>query len=319
MKLVSIILPCYNHEAFIDDCMNSLCEQTYPNIELLITDDCSPDNSFAVLQGWQERLEQRFSRVVIRRNPENQGVVKTLNSMLQECRGDYIKSMATDDMLLPGAIADLVAYAEQTDGDIVFSNACRFDEELHYPITDIEKLEKVYATPPVQGENLTGALVERNFICAPAVLIPRRTVEKYGVFDPAYIMEDFEYWLRISVSGKFSYLDKITVLYRANRNSLSHFTTDPAQQRRHRTFFVQVLQIFTQYEKYASAAQKTVFFNNELSTTIGLGDQELAKDIVVQMRTRGLQVLPWNRFRLFLLKANVYLWLKKCKRLLKGN
>ncbi len=319
MELVSIILPCYNHEKYISDCLNSLCRQTYPDIEILITDDCSRDDSFSVLESWKDRLEQRFCRVRIRKNRENQGVVKTLNSMLQDCRGDYIKVLATDDMLLPDAIEKLVAFARQTDSDIVFSNAYRFPEDLHDPITDFERLEKIYTAPPVWGENLTGALLERNFICAPGVLMPRRTVEKFGLYDPAYIMEDFEYWLRVSVSGKFRYMDSFTVLYRANQNSLSHFTLDPAQLRRHRVFYEQTLAIFTRYEQYADHDQKTAFFNRELGTTIGLGDKALAGEILGHMRNRGLPVSLWNRFRVLLLQANVYLWLKKCKHLLKGN
>lgn len=319
MKLVSIILPCYNHEHYISDCMNSLCDQTYENIELLITDDCSRDDSFSVLQSWQSRLEQRFCRVVISRNPENQGVVRTLNGMLENCRGDYIKVLATDDMLLPEAIEKMVAFAQQTDSDVVFTNAYRFPEELHYPISDYAQLEKVYTAPPSWPENMTGALLERNFICAPAVLMPRRTIEKFGLYDPAYIMEDFEYWLRVSVGGKFAYLDSLTVLYRANRNSLSHFTLDPAQQRRHRTFFEQELDIFTKYEHHADKEQKTSFFNWELGITIGLGDKALAGEILANMRKRGLPVSLWNRLRHLLLKANVYILLKKCKHLLKGN
>lgn len=317
MKLVSLILPCYNHEKYISDCLNSLCAQTYQNIEILITDDCSRDDSFSVLQSWQQQLEQRFCRVSIRKNEENQGVVKTLNSMLADCKGDYIKVLATDDMLLPDAIEKMVSFAEQEDCDIAFTNAYHFDESLHYPITTPSCLEKHYPTPPEWGTNLTGTLLARNFICAPAVIMPRRTIEKFGLYDPAYIMEDFEYWLRVSISGKFRYLDECTVLYRMNHNSLSHFSLDAAHIRRHRTFFTQTLAIFSKYEQHATPEQKATFFNRELGTTIGLGDKALCKEILANMKKRAIPVSLWNRFRVLLVQANVYLWLKKCKHLLK--
>lgn len=317
MKLVSLILPCYNHEKYISDCLYSLCDQTYENIEILITDDCSRDGSFGILQSWQQRLEQRFCRVSIRKNPENRGVVKTLNSMLEDCRGEFIKVLATDDMLLPDAIEKMVACAEREDSDIVFTNVYRFDEALHYPISQPETLEKHYTSPPQWEDDLTGALLARNFICAPGVLMPRRTVELFGMYDPAYIMEDFEYWLRVSISGKFSYLDECSALYRTNHNSLSHFSVDAAHIRRHRVFFEQTLAIFSKYEEHANLQQKSVFFNRELSTTIGLGDKTLCREILAAMKQRGLPVSVWNRLRVLLVETNVYLLLKKCKHLIK--
>ena len=58
--LVSIIIPCYNHENFLDDCLNSILAQTYQNIELLICDDCSPDNSYEKILSYKEELEKRI-------------------------------------------------------------------------------------------------------------------------------------------------------------------------------------------------------------------------------------------------------------------
>ena len=245
------------------------------------------------------------------------GVVKTLNSMLTQCRGDYIKILATDDMLLPDAIANMVKFAEETKCDIGVCNVYRFDEALHYPVTELHTLEKHYTTPPQLGGNLTGALLARSFICAPGVIIPRRTFEKYGLFDPAYIMEDFEYWLRVSVDGIFCYLDQCVALYRVNHNSLSHFSLDEAQLRKHKLFFEQTLAIFSKYEQHASQEQKAEFFNHELGTTIGLGDKTLTKEILSSMKARHISISLWNRIRAVLLQMDVYVFLKKCKHLLK--
>ena len=57
MDLVSILVPCYNHERFVADCLRSLCEQTYQNIELILTDDCSKDNSFEIIKTFEEELK----------------------------------------------------------------------------------------------------------------------------------------------------------------------------------------------------------------------------------------------------------------------
>ena len=60
--LVSILMPCYNHENFLPDCLDSILGQTYENIELLICDDCSPDGSWTVIESYEARLRQRFAR-----------------------------------------------------------------------------------------------------------------------------------------------------------------------------------------------------------------------------------------------------------------
>ena len=132
--LVSIIIPCYNHEAFLDDCLGSILAQTYPNIELLICDDCSPDNSYEKIMSYREELEKRFNNVIILKNEINCGVTKNVNRMLKLAKGEFVKTLASDDCMAPDAISEMVHFLiENSQIDVVVSNGIKVSEEQRYP------------------------------------------------------------------------------------------------------------------------------------------------------------------------------------------
>ena len=221
--LVSIIMPCYNHEKYVKNSLLSVIDQTYKNIELILLDDCSTDNSYTIVKGMENELHNRFRNVIIEKNSINLGVTKTLNKMIHFSKGVYIKALATDDMLLPNAISDLVEFAQNNKADIYFSDMYELMVDIDYPevLKKYEDYSTFYKEKPSYGYGLTQELLQKSFISAPTTLIPRSTYEKYGLFDESLYIEDWEYWLRVSEAGNFAYLDKCTVLYRMSNISLS--------------------------------------------------------------------------------------------------
>ena len=133
MPLVSVIIPCYNHQNYIESCLLSIMKQTYFAIELIIIDDCSKDSSVNIMKKNLEQLQQRFERVEIREHKVNKGLTKTLNEGLNLSRGNYIKVLASDDMLHPKCIELLVATMEQNKAyDMLFSNGQYISETCSY-------------------------------------------------------------------------------------------------------------------------------------------------------------------------------------------
>lgn len=308
--LVSIIVSCYNHEAYIDDCLRSLVEQTYDNIELLICDDKSPDNSYEKIVSWKERLEERFVRVVMYQNERNIGATRSCNKLMRQCKGDYVKDMASDDILVRDGIEKLVDYAEKTGCDIVFGNAAIIPEDAHYPLKGLNEYPVYYEAPPASGRNLTKRLCERSFICAPAVLIPRKTIDKHGFYDDTYSFEDWEYWLRVSIEGSIEYIDELVVMYRIGQNSLSHYKTDKQSLLRHRHFYEEKEKILNKYIEYSDDEILAGFYNKELDETIALYDKELAKRITSTMNILKLKLTKENRIKLIGLKTGIYKFLR---------
>ena len=102
-ELISVIIPAYNHERYIEECVRSIMAQTYQNLELIVIDDGSTDGTFKKLQALKPECEKRFIRVVME-TQKNQGRCITDNKMIDLAQGKYLYLIASDDMAKPRAI-----------------------------------------------------------------------------------------------------------------------------------------------------------------------------------------------------------------------
>ena len=110
--LVSIVIPCYNHENYIEDSIQSIVNQTYQHIELIIIDDGSRDQSVEKIRAMLSACEQRFEHVYFNTRP-NKGLCATLNEALALCKGKYVSLIASDDIMLMHKTQLQVHYLEQ--------------------------------------------------------------------------------------------------------------------------------------------------------------------------------------------------------------
>lgn len=109
--LVSVVIPCYNHERYVKDCIQSVIDQTYQNIELIIIDDGSKDNSVAKIQKMVDKCKDRFIRFEFI-NRENKGLTKSLNEALALIKGVYYIVIASDDLMVIDRISNQVDILE---------------------------------------------------------------------------------------------------------------------------------------------------------------------------------------------------------------
>ena len=94
-KRVSIIIPCYNQEQYVAEAIESALNQTYPNVEIVVVNDASNDNSSKVIKGYANK----YSNIIFLDEEENKGVVKSRNLAISKCRGDYILPVDADDKI----------------------------------------------------------------------------------------------------------------------------------------------------------------------------------------------------------------------------
>lgn len=313
-ELVSIIIPCYNHERYIDSCLESLVCQSYRNIELLVCDDCSPDGSYDKLLNWRAVLEKRFPYVDIVRNETNQGVCRTLNRLLSMSHGRFVKALASDDMLMPDAVADFVAFAETHDFDLLFSNALIIGEGERYPIADNASRKSYYTEVPAHGRNLTSKLYLGNYILGASIFFRKETFEKYGNFDDNYSYEDWEYCLRVSVEGNIAYMDKATVYYRVLEGSLSHYATNDEGRRRFRKFYAEEKRLFSQYCPSPSKKEVETFYERNLCSAISVKDTSLVKEMIATMRVEHVNLSMRILVKMIAQKLNLRNPIKSIKR-----
>jgi len=112
MPLISVIIPTYNHENYVQETINSIINQTYQNIELVIIDDGSTDSTWQKIQEMKIECEKRFSKIYFE-TKTNEGIALTLNKLLAQTTGDYIYLIASDDLAKPNAIEKQVEFLEK--------------------------------------------------------------------------------------------------------------------------------------------------------------------------------------------------------------
>lgn len=263
-KLFSILVICYNHEKYIDDAIKSVLEQTYDNIELIICDDYSKDNSWKIIQTYLPELNRKFSRVVAFQNTENLGLIKSLNKMILESKGEIIFNLSGDDMMLKDYAWDVINTSMKYPNASVFASDGFFvEEESKYSDIDITKLTSFYIEKPdLCKETLFERMYWSNRLYATGVSLKRELFNKFGFYDANIFIEDWEYWLRISLTGEteFVYIDKKNVLYRKNPNSVSSTEKNEEFIERRLSFLNESEKIL---EKYATNVEISIYANRK--------------------------------------------------------
>ncbi len=202
--LVSIIIPAYNRARYLPETINSVLNQKYPNIETIVLDDGSTDNTREVLSKYEDKLYYETHK--------NMGETKTVNKGLKMAKGEYFCVVNSDDPLLPGALIKLVlALIKEPDALVAYPDWVEIDEKSN-------RL-KEFILPDY---NLYDMLKNFCVSIGPGVLIRRKTIEKIGYRDNKYsYVGDLEYWFRVALHGKMIHIPEILATHRVHKESAS--------------------------------------------------------------------------------------------------
>ena len=229
--LISVIIPAYNHEKYVQETIQSIINQTYQNIELIIIDDGSKDSTWQKIQEMKQACENRFSRVVFKTR-ENQGSCKTLNQLISITKGEYLYIIASDDIAKTDAIEKEYNFLSKNpeyalcvgNNEIIDFNSkvCYWDKErsIVYDKNKAKYLTFVDFLQHCAKFNFCSEKFGRyeqiyigNHI-PNGYLIRKSIFDKIGLFTPEAPLEDFWLHLQISKYAKMKYLDEILFSYR---------------------------------------------------------------------------------------------------------
>lgn len=309
-KLVSILVPAYNHENYIIDCLESVKKQTYTDIELIILDDFSSDYTYFLAQRWCVDNSNYFLNCEVYQNTENCGVARNCNILLGKAKGYYIKFIASDDMLMPNAISDMVAFFEDnTDYDFIFSNGYHVLNCSTYPISKECISTVLYKKIPPHGKGIFDELYKKDYIAAPTVMLKRTTFDRYGLYSEGYVFEDWEYWLRVAVDGNIGYLKKKTVAYRDAPVSLSRFTNDKQGRQRFEKFIGEQKRLLENYSKYTEVTMRQ-FWDDSIGLAMRIHHDDFIKKVLDSSEV-GYKPSVIRRLKLLVYKTKIYdFWVK---------
>lgn len=212
---VSVICLCYNHARFVKEAIQSVRNQTYANVELIIVDDASTDNSVEVIR----ESVQSFADVKFLSLEQNVGNCKAFNQGLRVALGDFIIDLAADDVLLPTRIEKGVQKLVHAGKDfgLNFSDAEWINESGQHLYNHSDR----FPHEQVPQGDVYRELISRYFICAPSVMFTRELITTLNGYDESLTYEDFDLWIRGSRQYKFGYTSEVLVKKRVVKNSKS--------------------------------------------------------------------------------------------------
>ena len=214
MPLVSVIMPCFNHARFLPAAIESVLAQSHAELELIVTDDCSRDDSWTVMQEYA----RRDTRVRLVRHAANGGLPKSRNDAMAVSRGEFLAFCDSDDVWNPDKLAvQLALLAQHPDCDMTYCDTDIIDE--HGRPTGRTFSER-FPLPDEFSGLLFESLVLRNFINVQSAMIRRRCLETTSGFDEDLgVLEDWWFWIQLSRRHRFLYTSDRLARYRVHSGS----------------------------------------------------------------------------------------------------
>ena len=199
--LVSIIMPNYNSEKYIEATLNSVLAQTYTNWELLFVDDCSSDNSVDLVKKYND------ARIKIMSTGTNGGAATARNIAIKEARGKWIAFLDSDDLWFPEKLSSQLKFM--------------YDNDYGFSFTNYEDGEKIVTGPKSIG---VYKMYQTNWIGCLTVMYDR---EKVGLIqiEPIRKRNDYALWLKVIKKEKCHHLDMTLASYNRHENSISSIST----------------------------------------------------------------------------------------------
>ncbi len=212
--LVTVGVALYNHEAYIEQCLQSIITQTYSNIELIVIDDGSTDNSYQVAKNYVDSIEKPFK--ITLKTQENRGMCNTLNEIAKNAKGKYISFIGSDDYWMASKIEDQVEFLEKHPNlALVHSNSIKVNAQGD----EIKKID--YSKKINQGSVYKALIQRKGGINTPSHLYRTKVYEEIGYYDPSFSFEDTDFWLRLSRQYKIGFINKFHTYYRWHGKNLS--------------------------------------------------------------------------------------------------
>jgi glycosyltransferase involved in cell wall biosynthesis len=237
--LVSVVMPSFNHAAFVAEAMRSVFDQSYRDVEFLVLDDCSTDQTFAVIRDVADvkQFRRRFRRLEISRNQQNQGAHHSLNLGLAAARGEFVTFINSDDCYEPERLQLLTSRSHQADEPFLAFSALRLIDALgrrvrRHELKDVLELgpNRLRAALP----SLSFAFLRYQLAGSTGNIFLNRTLAtEIGGFCALKYCHDWEFMLRAITVVEPCYVPETAYRYRihgANAfSNLQHLATDDTE------------------------------------------------------------------------------------------
>lgn len=205
---ISVLMPVYNGERYLNAAINSILNQTFTDFELIICNDCSTDKSENIINSYNDK------RIVYLKNENNSGIVFTRNKLFSVAKGEFYAIMDCDDIAMPNKLKKQYSFLRKnTDYGICGTWAKQVNE---YEQTT------GYIQMPISNEDIKANLLFQSSFVQSTVLLRASVVDKQR-YNPEYaVAEDYEFWSQIASKCKMHNIGSYELLYRWHSDNISH-------------------------------------------------------------------------------------------------
>lgn len=224
VPLVSVLIPAYNHAAFVEECLTSIARTDYPRIEVLLIDDGSTDQTFDRVQEWGRCNAHVFERFEAS-SRANRGLNATLNELVRASKGELICLLGSDDRLLQDGISTrAAALAENPTLWAMFADCNVIDENGIETHTSGFELNRADVTALSTPETMATELVWRWSVPGPVLMVRREVFfapDGYGFYPEHRKVEDRDFYLWALAKGRLGFVNSPVASYRIHSSNIS--------------------------------------------------------------------------------------------------
>jgi glycosyltransferase involved in cell wall biosynthesis len=226
--LVTVVCLCYNHARFIREALDSVLNQTSKNLEIIIVDDFSTDNSREII----EEYVRKYPQLKYLPNEKNLGNCSAFNRAWEISKGEYLIDFATDDILMPERISEQITTFEKLDKSygIIYTDAELIDDNGRHLGYYYKRDASGNLLKPVPSGEVFADVVARHFISTPTMIMRREVFEKLGGYDASLAYEDFDLWVRSARTFNYFFLDKPLTKRRIHAAQMSQQQYKPSDK-----------------------------------------------------------------------------------------
>ena len=223
-SLVSVYVLTYNSSKYVIDTLESIKAQTYRNIQLIISDDCSTDNTIDICNLWIEKNKNRFYSTHILTSEKNRGVSFNKNQAFCAVKGKWVKGIAGDDKLKSTCIQQFVEFAERNNYSICICRLEPFSDENIDVSSAIKDSEFYFSTTQTDRKGQLNQILKRYTFQGPGMFYSKELYDEVGGCDERIPMwEEFSFVYRVLKKGyRIEPLDEKLIEYRISNSSLCH-------------------------------------------------------------------------------------------------
>ncbi|MDX2442054.1 MAG: glycosyltransferase family 2 protein [Desulfobacterales bacterium] len=218
--LISVLIPLFNHQKYIIQCLESILKDSYANKEIIIIDDASSDKSSTIVDDWI-KINNHIITVKFHKSPYNKGLCSTLNDLIDMSSGQYLVMLASDDYLLKDGIQKRLDFLKTNPDKCAVIGDCIVVDEQGKTIysSGLFDLRKANYKNYFNDYGLKKEILHNFAIPGPVLMVKKTFYEEIGKYDESLLCEDWQFYVKTIALNKLGFIDFKVSAYRWDNNN----------------------------------------------------------------------------------------------------